>query len=245
MQSDSAEGYLLSGLMKLKRENAFTAFEDFKKSLELSPSRPEALMWYCFILLVHFGEFEKAKSMIEKLMEIDPLTPLNQILPAFYHWLQGEHEQALIYIEKFNKMEPENVLAKWYKGQLLILTQNNKAAEYANEQWKKEPGFFQGLLMVLYHAYNGRKKEALEYLTDSMLEMGWEDFALAWFLAGYYAVMNEKELALKYIERIHEKGMINYPLLAEHDPLLENIRNEPGFKKFLKKVKKEWENFEV
>ncbi|WP_340113914.1 tetratricopeptide repeat protein [Maribellus mangrovi] len=245
MQPDSAEGFLLSGLMKLKRENAITAFNDFKKAMEINPTRPETLMWYCFIQLFHFGQPEKAKSVFEKLLEIDPLTSINLILPAFYHWLKGEHEKALNYIEKSIKIEPNNILSIWYKGQLLILTQNNQAADYASEQWKNDPGFFQGLLMVMYHAYNGRKNEALEYLTESMLKMAWEDFALAWFIAGYYAVMNEKELAIKYIERLHEKGMINYPLIAKHDPLLENIRNEPSFKKLLKTVKKEWEEFEV
>ena len=64
-------------------------------------------------------------------------------------------------------------------------------------------------------------------------------------IAGWYTLLDDKESALKYIERIHEKGLINYPLLAEYDPLLENIRDEPRFKKLLQTVKKEWENFEV
>ena len=40
-------------------------------------------------------------------------------------------------------------------------------------------------------------------------------------------------------------GFINYPFLNEYDPFLENIRREERFKKLMKRVKHEWENFEV
>ena len=40
-------------------------------------------------------------------------------------------------------------------------------------------------------------------------------------------------------------GFINYPMLAEHDPLLESIRGEERFERRLVRVKREWENFEV
>jgi hypothetical protein len=40
-------------------------------------------------------------------------------------------------------------------------------------------------------------------------------------------------------------GVINYPLLSEYDPFLQNIRSEPRFKKLMKQVKYEWAHFEV
>ncbi len=243
---DSAYGYFLSGLVKLKKETALTAFRSFQKSFEINPSDPETLLWYSNALIFNLGQPDKAIPIMEKLLTIDPLTPVNQIVPAFYHWVHGQLDKTLFYIQKYYEKEPESIMGIWYLGQLLIITRSNNAAEFIFEHWESDPkNIFYEMLMWLYHAFNGTKTEALKYINKTTLAISWDDAYLAWFIAGWYALLDEKELAMKYIERIHEKGLINYPLLAEHDPLLENIRNEPRFKKLLKTVKKEWENFEV
>ena len=66
-----------------------------------------------------------------------------------------------------------------------------------------------------------------------------------WFIAMCDALINEKEDALEWLEKAVDRGFINYPFLNEHDPLLENIRGEERFKKLMKRVREEWENFEV
>jgi len=58
-------------------------------------------------------------------------------------------------------------------------------------------------------------------------------------------MINYKTDALNWLENSINRGMINYPFLNEYDPLLENIRGEERFKKFMERVKYEWENFEV
>jgi len=68
---------------------------------------------------------------------------------------------------------------------------------------------------------------------------------MAWYIADCYALIDEKEQSLKWIERAIEWGLINYPFLSEIDPFLENIRGEERFKKLMERVKYEWENFEV
>ena len=71
------------------------------------------------------------------------------------------------------------------------------------------------------------------------------DEVISIFLAECYALINEKEEAINLIEHGVRWGFINYPLLSEHDPFLENIRHEDRFKKLMEKVKAEWENFEI
>jgi len=65
------------------------------------------------------------------------------------------------------------------------------------------------------------------------------------WLAQSFAMVNENEKALHWLEYAVNRGFINYPFFAEYDHTLENIRSEPRFKKLMKRVKKEWENFEV
>jgi len=58
-------------------------------------------------------------------------------------------------------------------------------------------------------------------------------------------LLDERDEAMRWLEHAVDRGFINYPLFAELDPFLENIRSEPRFKKLMKRVKHEWENFEV
>jgi hypothetical protein len=64
-------------------------------------------------------------------------------------------------------------------------------------------------------------------------------------IADCYSLIDEKEQAIKWIEHSINRGMINYPLLSEIDPFLENIRGEERFKMLMERVKFAWENFEV
>ena len=73
----------------------------------------------------------------------------------------------------------------------------------------------------------------------------WSDPEWPLWAAGYYSLINEKEEAFKLLDHTIDRGLINYPLLSEIDPFIENIRGEERFKKLMERVKHEWENFEI
>jgi hypothetical protein len=64
-------------------------------------------------------------------------------------------------------------------------------------------------------------------------------------LAGIFSLLGEKKEAHDWLENAVNQGFINYPLLAEKDIWLANIRGEERFKKLMERVKYEWEHFEV
>ena len=242
----SASAYQLSGLLKMKRENALSAFRDFQKSFDLNPSDPETLLWMIYILCFHIGRPSKAIPFIEKVLEIDPLTPTNQSLPAIYQWMEGRFEKSLFHFNKWVEMEPDSVVANWYLGQLLLINKKKEAFNFIEGIWQNNPdGFFSILLRLLKYALDGRIKETLQLINEEVRQVAWNDFHLSWYIADCYALIEEKEQAIKWLEHAFEWGLINYPLLSEIDPFLENIRSEPRFKKLMKKVKNEWENFKV
>jgi hypothetical protein len=69
------------------------------------------------------------------------------------------------------------------------------------------------------------------------------DFHLPWPIAEGYALLSDRDEALRWLERAVERGIFNYPLLNELDPLLANVRGEERFQKLMEKVKPKWENF--
>ena len=61
-------------------------------------------------------------------------------------------------------------------------------------------------------------------------------------LLSYCGLKNE---ALDWLEQSIKVGYVNYPMIKEKDILLENIRGEKRFKILVKRVKQEWDNFEI
>ncbi|MFQ6114948.1 MAG: hypothetical protein ACE5NG_12850, partial [bacterium] len=104
---------------------------------------------------------------------------------------------------------------------------------------------FNGWLLFFKYALKGDKKRALDVLTEEVKHYFWHDPELPWLGACNYALIDEKEEALNWLEHVINKGWINYPLFNEIDPLLENIRGEERFKKLMEQIKPEWESFEV
>jgi len=95
------------------------------------------------------------------------------------------------------------------------------------------------------YALIGKNKDALKELTKESKNYFWNDPDIPWFMSDYYSLINEKEEALKWLEHNINHGMINYPLLNEMDPFLENIRGEKRFKELMDKIKFEWEDFKL
>jgi hypothetical protein len=81
--------------------------------------------------------------------------------------------------------------------------------------------------------------------TEEFKQIGWNDFGLPLFIADFYALIDEREESIKWLERSVYWGFINYPFLSEIDPFLKNIRREEQFMKLLKNVKYAWENFKI
>jgi len=67
----------------------------------------------------------------------------------------------------------------------------------------------------------------------------------SFFISESYALHGLKDEAMDWLENAVNLGFLNYPLLSEYDPLLENIRGEARFKKLMERAKYEWEIFEV
>jgi hypothetical protein len=64
-------------------------------------------------------------------------------------------------------------------------------------------------------------------------------------MAESYALIDEKNEAIDWVECAIKCGFINYPILVEYDPFLDNIRGEERFKKLMERAKYEWEHFDA
>ncbi|MCJ7459416.1 MAG: hypothetical protein MUP17_10535 [candidate division Zixibacteria bacterium] len=101
----------------------------------------------------------------------------------------------------------------------------------------------QGLL--LKYALLKDKEKVFQEMTPDFQKTCRRDFEWSHTVAVMLALLDAKKEAMDWLENSVNLGFINYPLLAERDPFLENIREEERFKKLMERVKYEWEHFEV
>ena len=101
------------------------------------------------------------------------------------------------------------------------------------------------LALMQIRGLKGDKQGALDLLTGDFREWCWSERAWSYCTATAFALLDEKEQALDWLEHAVDIGYVHYPQLSEKDPWLENIRGEERFKKLMERVKREWEAFEI
>jgi non-specific serine/threonine protein kinase len=102
---------------------------------------------------------------------------------------------------------------------------------------------FMKLSLFVKYAIEGDKKGIEELLTGDFVKTTRRDAQNSYFVTGLFALAGMNEEAFDWLKNSVDRGFINYPFISEYDPLLKNMRGEERFKKLLKRVKHEWENF--
>jgi tetratricopeptide (TPR) repeat protein len=151
-------------------------------------------------------------------------------------------------LKSFKTSPPNRPIRRW---EIRILAYNHhfeefydKADKFIRDYSKTQP--YRGTVRVLFlkYALQGQKAQALASVTEDLKEYSKTDEQESWTLADCYALIGEKEEAIRWLEIAVSRGFVNYPFISKYDPFLENIRGEERFKKLMERVKYEWEHFE-
>ncbi|MEN8247699.1 MAG: adenylate/guanylate cyclase domain-containing protein [Bacteroidota bacterium] len=249
LEPNSSVCYTLLGRIERFRGCSTKAMKYFKQALSIDPNDQEVLLWLGHLYSFFQGRPDIATPMLNKVVDRDPLSPLIHMVLGGHYWVKGEYDNSLNSYENALKLEPNIIFAKVCIAALLFwLNQYDKACAVIDRIEKESADqmhkVFTAWLLFLKHAIKGEKDKALELITDDVKSYFWNDPEFMWMGICNYALINEKEEAINWLERFLDKGFINYPFLNGF-PFLENIRGEERFKKLMEGVKHEWENFEV
>ena len=251
LEPNSSLSYSLLGRIERFRGSALKALKHFKRALDIDPNDVQALFWLGLEYFWHVGRPNLAKPILRKLIDLDPLSPLNHLGLGLYYSRTGEFDNAIKSINNALELEPNNVIANfWIAYTLLWSKEYDKAYALINRMAQEESSdpmnkIFIGWLLFLESALKGEKRKALESLNEDVINFFWNDADLPVLGVGGFALIDDKKEAIRWLEHSINKGFINYPHLLEIDPFLENIRGEERFKKLMEEVKYKWENFEV
>jgi serine/threonine protein kinase len=246
VEPDSAHGHRLMGFVAAFRSGLREALFHLKKAYAADPDDPDTLLF----LAVIYGEcgIESAgRAFVDRVIELDPLTPMNYMPHVLLHLLDGRFGAALDVAKKAYRMGREiPYLRMNYAFALAYNNRVQEACDVIDRLVKDTPDVYPAQLMLFFKlALQGDRDKALASLSPELTTKAEYDFEVAWQLAECFALIGETDNALYWLEHSIDRGVVNYPFFSKHDIFLENIRGDERFKKLMMRVKNEWESFEA
>lgn len=241
----SVHGHALRGFLHFTRGDLRPAVEDLKMALSSNPSHRDALLHLALIYLIA-GRYAAAAEVVDRLLRVDPLTPVNHCLPGYNEFLQGRFDDATPHYRRMYRLDPESPMVRWFTA--LALSRAGHMPEVhallealvrdaAGTPFESQGRFFQ-------HALRGEKDEALRVVTPRLRRQArWDEHA-SWYLGTSYALLGMVEDSVAWLRNAARLGYIAYPFFRQHDPLLEGIRGDERFEAFLADVRSRWERFD-
>lgn len=245
LEPASASALRLRGWIHYGRGRIQPAVQDLKAALEIEPNNGDTLLLLINCYLIS-GKVSAARPLIERAMAVDPLTPVTRCMPAFANSMEGNFAGTVEPYRQMCEMDPGNPMARLFYVWTLALNRRVDAVEavlagFPPEVRETVPA---RLAFFLAHAIAGNAADAHATVTEEMEAVATATDVFPRILAHGYALVGASERALHWLAIAVDRGFINYPFLARHDPFFEKLRNEPRFQKLLETVRDRWDRFE-
>ena len=212
-----------------------SAEEGFRRALELDQGYVLAHHWYA-LCLTAIGKANEAIIQMEKARELDPLsTRINADLGMAY-LSAGRYDDAIGQEQKTLELNPKSGGAHWIRG---MAYQQKEMFEQSIKDYREALELSPGnsnFLAALGHVYaSGGNNIAAHKILDTLFVVNKQEPVSPFFFALVYAGLNDKENALKWLEKACEEksGSVRY---LKMEPRLQNLRNEPRYIAMMKKI---------
>ncbi|MBE0653731.1 MAG: hypothetical protein IH594_08030 [Bacteroidales bacterium] len=238
--------FTLGGIKILKDGDMIKAIDHWARAHTNKPEDPE-IMVYLSLGYNLIGKNDAGRSLVKECVKIDPINPLNDAIAGWNHFFGGRFDLALDSLFAAYNLTPESPMHQYFKA--LILVYNDRADEayefIAKNVEEQSENIWTQVTIFLKYIIKRDKDKLTSLMTPDFIKKIRSDLQYSYHVATFYSYLDEKAESVKWLENAINRGFINYPLLSEHDKLLNNIRGEKRFKKLMERVKYEWENFEV
>ncbi len=250
LEPDLAEGHFARAGILWTHSNHFPHGEvvrELRRALELNPNFDEAHQQLGAVYN-HIGLLDKAAGELQQALAINPTYTGARFRLGINLLSQGRYEQALLFLNATQKFIP----SMWtFQTSLALfqLSRKQEASTLISEFLRTEPQDEGGVvtaMQALLLADSGRRSEA-ERMIQVAIKKG-EGFGhfhhTAYAVGSAYALMNNPQQALKWLQMAADDGFPCYPMF-ERDPILNNLRKDPHFIEFLAQQKRQWEQYKA
>ena len=187
-----------------------------------------------------------ARPLIDRLLAVDPLTPLTRCMPGFADLMEGNLSAAIGPYRQMFEMDSGNPMARLFYVPILAVNGRWREMREIVETFppQVQDTIPARLTYFLAHALAGDRPAALAVLTPEIEAIASATDVFPRFLAHGYAVAGMPERAIHWLSIAVDRGFINYPFMADHDPFLKGLRTESRFRQLLTVVRERWEKFQ-
>lgn len=242
----SAAGLQLRGWIHYSRARIQEAVHDLKAALETDPGNPDTLLLLSNCYLIS-GQGGAARPLISRVIAIDPLTPVTRCMPAWADVLDGRFAAAMGPYRQMFEMDPSNPMARLFYVWVLMLNRRadlvaEAVATFPPELRQTIPG---QIAQFLAHALAGNADAAHQALGAEIEAAATATDVFPRMLAQGYALAGMTDRAVHWLNIAVDRGFINYPYLAQHDPFVAVLRGDARIAHLLESVRERWARFEA
>jgi non-specific serine/threonine protein kinase len=243
---ESSSGRQLQGWIHYSRGRIQEAVRDLKAALAIDPNSADTLLLLTNCYLIS-GRVAAARPLIERLLAVDPLTPVTRCLPGYAAALEGHFAAAAEPYRQMFELDPGNPMGRLFYVWALAVNRRVRDVEavvagFPPETRDSVPA---RLARFLGHALAGQPPDACAALAPEIERMATAGDLFPRLLAQGYALAGMTEPALHWLAIAVDRGFINHPFLARHDPLLATLRGDARFEELMTSVRERWERFEA
>lgn len=184
------------------------------------------------------GEYDESLKAFEKLSRLDPAArAVSAYNSARIFIYKREYDRAIEYIERGEKAEPDHPMLKIFRSATYYYRGDADLAIDLMQTVLDEHPEMDGIkpLYAVYLAGAGRQDDARAQLTDDALSLSRADHDMAYWVCSTYAILGEKDLALKWLSRAIKIGNENKPHFLL-DRSLDSLRDDPRFEELIAKI---------
>lgn len=241
----SASAIQLRGWIHYSNNRIQDAVRDLKAARHADPNNPDtlALLGNCYLIS---GKVSFARALIDQLLAVDPLTPLTRCMPGFADLMEGNFASAIAPYRQMVDMDPGNPMTRLFYAGILALNGRSSEVTAVAEAIPAQvrDTIPARVTSFLAHALAGNRSAAVAVLTPEIEAIANSTDVLPRFVAQGYAAAGMADRAIHWLSIAVDRGFINYPYLAQHDPLLRSLRADPRFQQLLSTVQERWQSFE-
>ena len=205
---------------------------ELRRAIELSPSLALAHSYLAFSL-ARQGRPDESLEEILKARELDPLSPIIARGVAFPYYLKRDYPRALELLRQANELGPP-FTTTWEIGvyiQNKLFNETLAELQKAKRERKDDPILICATGMI--YAAQGKRAAALQVIKD-LEGISGASLSQAHLISKIYATLNEKEMALSWLERGLATGAIG--TFYKDEPVWDPIRSDSRFEALVQKM---------
>jgi len=231
-----AEAHAALGKFNFFNMDLAGSMREYQRAIKLKPNYATAHQWFGNDSLVSLGRFDEAIAEGKRAVELDPLSPIINADLGITLYLARRYDDAIEQLRKTLVIDPTFFYAHYNLGVALQLKGDLSAAisEYEKAKQLSDDSF----AMALLGAAKGLAgdKNAAEQALKNLDQTAQDQEADEYSRALLFLSLNNKEEALRSIEKAVAARDGSSLTWIKVDPLLDPLRGDPRFEALVQKA---------